>query len=613
MAPPVSVTGPVTFSKDVAPILHANCVTCHRPGQVAPFSLIEYEDARKRAQTIADVTGAREMPPWPAAAGELTFAGERRLKDEQISILRRWSETGAPLGNQADVPKAPVFPDGWQFGQPDAVLTMTRPFDLDAGEGDRYRQIVFQAPVSAGRFVRAVEFRTGAAPIHHAVLRIDRTHASRRRDAADKEPGFDGVMVADARNPDGHFVGWSPGRGPIVAPEGMPWRLDAGADVVVELHLVPGATPVEVQPTIGLFFTDSQPAQTPVELTMGSMTIDIPPGASAHQVKSMFQLPVDVTLLALFPHAHYLGRSMDISAALPGGAVKRLLRIPHWDFHWQQEYRLTSPLALPAGTTLTMEYVYDNSPGNEDNPSSPPKRVMYGLQSTDEMANLSLQVLTKTPVDGRRLMRSMIEMQTRENVAGAELKVRADARNPQNQWELGRSLVEAGRMADAIAPLQIAVQADPKFARAHDFLGRALFSVRRSDEALRQFRAAVALEPDDELHHLDLGKVLADLGQFADAVKSFQRAVAINPQYGQGHEGLGVAFLRMGRFADAIEAFRRAAALQPDSAAAENGLAVSLAQAGRHAEALEHVKRALAIDPDFVPAKDNLARMSRGR
>ena len=607
--PPAVASGSVTFAKDVAPILYGNCVTCHRPGQVAPFSLIDYENARKRAQAIADVTSAREMPPWPAAAGEYSFAGERRLRDDQIAVLRRWAESGAPQGSPADLPKPPGFPDDWQLGKPDLVLTMPAPFDLAAGDGDRYRQIVFAAPVSTGRFVRAVEFRTNHARVHHAVLRIDRTRSSRRRDAADKAPGFDGVMVAEARNPDGHFVGWSPGRGPIVAPEGMPWRLDAGADLVVELHLVPGAAPVKVQPSIGLFFTDTPPAQTPVELTMGSMTIDIPAGEAAYQVKSSFTLSVETTLLALYPHAHYLGKSMEISASLPGGAVKRLLRIPHWDFHWQTEYRLTAPIVLPAGTTMTMEYVYDNSAANEDNPSAPPRRVMYGLHSTDEMANLSLQVLTKTGADGRRLVKSMIEMQTRENVAGAELNVRVDPKNPQYQWELGRSLVEAGRPADAIAPLEIAVRSDPKFARAHNFLGRALFAAGRANDAVPHFRKAAALDPADELVHLDLGKVLADLGQLKEAVASFERALAVNPEYGQAHEGLGVAFVRLGRFADGVRAFERAVALQPDSAAAENGLAVALAQSGRGQDALEHVKRALSIDPDFAPAKDNLARM----
>lgn len=608
-APPS--TGPVTFAQDVAPILYTHCVTCHRPGQVAPFSLITYADARKRAATIAEVTAAREMPPWLAEPGEHAFVGARRLDDGQLAVLRRWAESGAPEGNASDLPALPAFPQGWQQGKPDLVLAMPAAFALPAGDHDRYRQIVFPAPASSARYVRAVELQTGTAPIHHAVVRVDRTRTSRRRDAADAGPGFDGLMVADARNPDGHFVGWSPGRGPIVSPAGMPWRLDAGADVVVELHLVPGAAQVNVQPSIGLYFTDTAPTAVPVELTMGAMTLDIPAGESAHRVESSFTLPVDITLLSLYPHAHYLGKEMEILAVAPGGASQRLLRIPRWDFHWQQEYRFEKPIALPSGTTIKMRYVYDNSTANGDNPSSPPKRVMYGLHSTDEMANLSLQVLPKSAADGRRLMRAVVEMQTRENVAGAELKARVDPRNPQYQWELGRSLVEAGRLTEAIRPLEIAVASDPKFARAHDFLGRALFAARRPDEALQRFRQAAALDPKDELLHLDLGKVLADLNQLPEAVKSFQRALAVNPEYGQAFEGLGVAFVRMGRHREAVDAFTRAVALQPESPAALNGLAVALAQSGRLIEALEQVKRALEIDPDFAPARDNLARMSR--
>jgi Flp pilus assembly protein TadD len=604
---------PVTFTKDVAPILYSNCVTCHRPGQVAPFSLITYDDAKRRADAIKDVTGAREMPPWLAAPGDFAFVGDRRLRDEQIATLRRWAESGAPEGDPKQHPAPPAFPEGWQLGRPDLVVTMPRPFVLKAGTGDRYRQIVYPLSLPAGRFVRAVEFRPGAAPVHHAVIRVDQTHTSRRRDAADAEPGFEGLMAGDVRDPDGHFVGWAPGRGPIVAPEGMSWRLDRGTDLVVELHMIPGNTAVNIQPTIGFFFTDEPPKATPVGLTMGVLTIDIPAGEPAYAVKTSYSLPVDVTLLSLSPHAHYLGKEMHVTAALPDGSTKRLLHIPHWDFHWQQEYRFTTPVALPRGTTVSLAYTYDNSGANEHNPSHPPKRVMYGLHSTDEMANLGLQVLTASTGDRRRLMRSVLEMQNRENVAGAEMKARIDPRNPQYQWELGRSLVEAGRLADAIGPLEISVRSDPKFARAHDFLGRALFSARRPDDALAHFRRAVSLDPNDELLHLDLGKVLADLGQLPDAVRSFQRALQVNPEYGPAHEGLGVAYVRLGKFNDAVDAFRRAVALAPDSPSAENGLAVALAQSGRIQEALEHVRRALALDPDFAPALDNLKRMSGGR
>lgn len=607
------VASAVTFTKDVAPILHANCVTCHRPGQIAPFPLISYEDATKHAGEIADATGAHEMPPWLAAPGEFAFVGERRLRDEQIAVLRQWVTTGAPMGDPKDLPAVPVFPDGWQLGQPDLVVTMPQPFMLPAGDTDRYRQIVYPVSLPAGRFVRALEFKPGTSPVHHAIIRVDPTRSSRRHDAEDKEPGFEGGMALDAKNPDGHFVGWSPGRGPIVSPDGMPWRLDRGTDLVVELHLIPGKTAQPVQPALGLYFTDTPPVQTPVELTIGVRTLDIPAGDASYRVTSSFTLPVDVTLLSLYPHAHYLGKAVQVSATLPDGTTKHVLNIPRWDFHWQTEYRLQKPLPLPHGTSVTMDYTYDNSVANEDNPSSPPRRVFYGLHSADEMATLAMQVLTTSAADSARLRASVMARAAQESLDGALMNAKREPGNPQYQWDLGRSFVEAGRPADALAPLQAAVKGLPRHARAHDFLGRVLFAAGRRDEALSLFQRAVTLDPGDELLPYDLGKVLAELGRIPDAAEAFQQALAINPDYAPAYAGLGVALIQVGRPQEAIQAFERSLVLSPDSPDAENGLAVALAKSGRTQEALEHVKRALALDPDFGPARDNLARLTRGK
>lgn len=605
--------GSVTFTKHVAPILYTNCVTCHRPGQIAPFSLISYDDAKRHAKAIDAAVSSHEMPPWLAAPGEFAFVGQRRLTDAQIAVLRQWVADAAPEGDPKDLPALPSFPEGWQLGQPDLVVSMPQPFMLEPGETDRYRQIVYPLSLPAGRFVRALEFRPGTSPVHHAIIRIDPTRSSRRHDAEDKAPGFEGGMALDARNPEGHFVGWSPGRGPIVSPPGMPWRLDRGVDLVVELHLIPGKTAQPVQPMIGLYFTDTPPAQTPVELTIGVRTLDIPAGDASYRVTSSFTVPVDVTLLSLYPHAHYLGKNVQVTATLPDGTIKHVLNIPRWDFHWQTEYRLEQPLPLPHGSSVTMDYTYDNSVANEDNPSSPPKRVFYGLHSADEMATLAMQVLTTSPADTRRLTAAVMARAAQEGVDGAEMNAKRDPNNPQYQWELGRSLVEANRPADALAPLQAAVEGLPKHARAHDFLGRVLFAAGRRDEALAQLQQAVMLDPGDELLPYDLGKVLADMGRIPDAAKAFQEALAVNPDYGPAYGGLGVALIRAGRPQEAVQAFQRSVALTPDSPDAENGLAVALAQAGRTQEALDHVRRALALDPDFGPARDNLARLTRGK
>ena len=277
-----------TFTKDVAPILFEHCVPCHRPGQPVPFTLMRYTDARQRADKIAKATGTRKMPPWLPDPVEPVFLGERRLRDDQIETIRRWAATGAMEGNRLDLPRLPKLPDGWQLGQPDLVITMPRAYLLDPGEHDVFRNVVLQ-PLSlpANRFVRAVEFRTNGAPIHHAIIRVDRTPASRQRDGEDGKPGYEGMMP-DVQNPGGYFIGWAPGRGPIVAPEGMPWRLNRGSDLVVELHLLPGKTAVPVQPTVGLFFADRPPVHEPVMLVMGSKMIEIPAGAADYAIADTY-------------------------------------------------------------------------------------------------------------------------------------------------------------------------------------------------------------------------------------------------------------------------------------------------------------------------------------
>ena len=281
---------------------------------------------------------------------------------------------------------------------------------------DVYRNLVLRTPLTTGVFVRAVEFKTGGAPIHHAVIRVDPTSASRRRDGQDGQPGFDG-MAWNIQDPDGHFIGWAPGRGPIVAPEGMPWRLSRGADLVVELHLTPTDTPVTLQPSVALFLTSTPPAQTPLTVKMGSKLIDIPAGERSYVVTDIYELPVPVDLLSVYPHAHYLGKEMLFTARLPDGAEKSLLHIKQWNFHWQQDYRYVTPIPLPRGTTLTMRYTFDNSEGNTHNPRNPPVRVQAGPRSTDEMAEIGLQVLPKSPEDAARLTESFDRREKLANVA----------------------------------------------------------------------------------------------------------------------------------------------------------------------------------------------------
>ena len=555
---------PVTFTKDIAPILFANCVSCHRPGEVAPFSLLTYPDLVKHADTVATETRARHMPPWLPEPGEFAILGERRLRDDQIDAIQRWVNGGQVQGNPADLPAAPVWVQGWQLGRPDVVLSPERPYTANPGAEDIYRNLVLRPNLKSAAFVRAVEFKTNGAPIHHAVIRVDPSPASRRRDGVDGQPGFDGMAWGSVQDPDGHFIGWAPGRGPILAPDGMPWRLDRGADLVIELHLIPPKKPLMIQPTVGLFLTGTPPVQTPVTVKMSSKVIDIPAGQSDYVVTDTYELPVAVDLMGVYPHAHYLGKEMRVSAALPGGAVKSLLHIKEWSFHWQQDYRYAAPIPLPAGTKVTMRYTYDNSDDNLENPHHPPVRVQIGPKSTDEMAELGLQLLPKSRADAARLAESFAVRDNLANVAMGELRVRQAPGNAEYQAFLGASYVEVGRFADAIPPLEAALRIDDRLATAHNDLGTALMGQGRLDDAVAQFRRAAALAPRDERMPFNLGNALGRASRPGEAAAAYQRALAINPDFPDAHVNLGALLSSRGRYRDALPHFERAAELAPE-------------------------------------------------
>jgi tetratricopeptide (TPR) repeat protein len=609
--PAATPTPTPTFNKDVAPIVFANCAPCHRPGEVAPFPLLAYADAAKHADGMAEETRKRHMPPWLPERGEFPIRGERRLTDEQIATIQRWVDGGKLEGDPKDLPARPSFPDGWQLGRPDAVVTLAKPYTLKPGTEDVYRNLVVRSPVTSDMFVRGVEFRTNGAPIHHAVIRVDRTRASRARDGADGQPGFDGMTWQTVQDPDGQFIGWAPGRGPILAPDGMPWRLERGADLVIELHMLPPKKAAVIQPTIAIFASASPPARTPLTVMMASKLIDIPAGARDHVVTDTYELPVGVDLLSVYPHAHYLATDMLVTATRPDGTTKTLLHIPHWSFHWQQDYRYVTPIALPRGTVVRMRYTYDNSADNDENPHSPPVRVRLGPNSTDEMAELGLQVLTASLADAARLVQSFDDRDAQANVALGEARVRESPDSAEYRAFLGRSYVEVGRGADAIPHLQAAVRLDPTMAGAESDLGTALMSQDRLPEALVHLQRAVMQAPRDETVAYNLGNALVHASRPSEAAVQYARALAINPAFADAHVNLGNLLYTHGRAAEALPHFQRAAELMPNSAVVHANYGGALASAGRYAEALRETQRALDLNPDYAPARENLARLQQ--
>jgi Flp pilus assembly protein TadD len=604
-----------TFTNDVAPILEKHCATCHRPGQPVPFALTGYDVAKERATAIATAVESRRMPPWLPDHGDPLFVGERRLPTADIATIQRWVKAGAPEGealpNGDGSDRALLIESAstWQLGQPDLIATMPQPYMMQPGGHDVYRNVVLRLPITEVHFVRALEFLAGDAPVHHAVIRIDRAHASRALDGVDGQPGFDGMAAYEVQDPEGHFLGWAPGRGPIVAPERIPWVLHPGSDLVVELHLMPGSAPLAVQPTVGLFFTNTGPVRTPVMMVMGSKAIDIPAGARAHVIEDRYQLPVPVEVLSVYPHAHYLGRSMDVRAVLPDGTSRRVIHIRQWSFNWQQDYRFVSPMALPAGTTIVMSFTYDNSEANPNNPHRPPRRVTWGPQSHDEMGNLGLQVLTQTAEDAGRLAAAFVEHATRIDIAGGETLVRVDPQNPSYATLLGTSYVRAGRYAEAVPTLQRALELAPGSASTENYLGGALLALGRLPDALPHFRNASRLAPGDAHLRFNLAKVLAGAGQPRDAAIEYRRALDLDQGFADAHQHLGVLLFAENRLAEALVHLRRAAELSPRSAAMHADLGGALAAAGRWTEAEASLRRALQLDPSNATARENLTRL----
>ena len=387
----------VTFDRDIAPILFRSCAQCHRPGESAPFSLLNYSDAKRHARQIAEVTRSRAMPPWLPVPQELKFANELRLSDPEIELMSRWVEQGSVEGNAADLPAAPKFVEGWHLGKPDLILTATKPLVLPPQGTDTYWNFIFPVPINQTRWVKAVEIRPGDKRfVHHANILVDRAGAARQREA---EPGagFGGMEIrieSQVFDPDSHLLFWKPGTVPSVEPEGMALRLDKGTDLILNTHLQPSGKPEVIQPSIGIYFTPHAATKFPMLLQMeNDLKLDIPPGEENFVVTDDFTLPVDVDLMAIYPHAHYLGKDIQAYATLPDGAKKSLIHIPQWNLNWQAVYRYAEPVRLPKGTTISLRYSYDNSEQNPLNPNHPPARVVGGNRSSDEMCHLWLQVL----------------------------------------------------------------------------------------------------------------------------------------------------------------------------------------------------------------------------
>ena len=384
----------VTYARDIAPILNANCVQCHRAGEIGPFPLTVYEDAAKHAKQMAQVTEDRLMPPWKAEPGFGHFMDERRLSDREIALVSAWAKAGAPQGDPLDLPPPMVFSSSWTLGEPDAVLEPARAFTVPASGRDAYR--VFSLPINIpeDKFVVGYQFKAGSPTVvHHALIFLDDAHQARKlADAGtDGQPGYAHFGGVGFR-PSGGIGGWAPGVSPYFLPEGIGRPMHKGTDVIIQVHYHPDGKEHQDISKIALYFAKKPIQKVTHSFMLNNLLIDIPAGESHYiSTASIGPIPADVTLLGITPHMHLVGKQMKVTAIKPDGKVVPLVNITDWDFRWQDQYRFVDPVKLPKGTIVNMEAVYDNSANNPDNPNTPPKRVTHGEQTTNEMCICFLQ------------------------------------------------------------------------------------------------------------------------------------------------------------------------------------------------------------------------------
>ena len=593
-----------TFTKDVAPILFEHCAPCHRPGEAAPFPLLEYKDAKTHAKQIAAVTQSRYMPPWLPAPGKGQFAGERRLTDAQLRILKAWADNNAPEGDPQLLPPKPQFTEGWKLGKPDLVVTVDRAYTLTASGSDVFRNFVLRVPVDRTRYVRAIEVRPGNKKIvHHANVFVDRAGSSRLRDGTDGAPGFPGMdlkIESATFDPDSHFLFWKPGTVPTEEPPGMAWRLDPGTDLVLNMHLQPSGKLETLQPSIGLYFTDQAPTVKPMLLQLESDgALDIPPGKRDFVVSDTLTLPMGVRVLGVYPHAHYIGKDLQAYATLPDGTRRWLIDIPDWDINWQAVFPYKKPLVLPKGTIITMRYTYDNGAGNPRNPNHPPIRVTNGDRSIDEMAHLWLQVVPLGDGSGAdpRIVLQEAVLRRRLEKYPADFYA---------QYSLGAIQQSKGDLDGAIAWYRKALRGSPDDAVAHNALGTALQQTGQLDQSLTEFQAALRSRPDYPDAHYNLARSLLAADRFPEAIAHLREVIRTNPQDAPALSDLGAALQTTGNAAEGMRFLREAVRVRPDYFNARYNLGQALAAAGQSQEAANEFRAALKLRPDDADTRQAL-------
>jgi hypothetical protein len=359
----------VTFTKDVAPILNARCVECHRPGEVAPMVFTSYKDVRPWAKAIKERVILRAMPPWLADPNHGEFLNDRRLSQQEIDTMVAWVNAGAPEGNPKDLPPAPKFEEGWGIGKPDAVIDMGADFDVPAEGTVPYKYFHVPTNFTEDKWVQAAEIRPGHREVvHHVIVFI-------------QEPGKERAARGDGGT---LLVGFAPGEQPVHLQPGTARLVKAGSILLFQVHYTPNGKPVKDRSVVGLKFATEPPKYRAMVANALNFNFRIPPGDPNYEVKSSWTAKDDVYITELMPHMHWRGKDFKYTVIQPDRSERVILSVPKYDFNWQLRYLLKEPLLLPKGARIDCVAHFDNSPNNKYNPD-PAKEVRWGDQTWEEM------------------------------------------------------------------------------------------------------------------------------------------------------------------------------------------------------------------------------------
>ncbi|MGE3844455.1 MAG: tetratricopeptide repeat protein [Vicinamibacterales bacterium] len=597
----------ITFHQDVAPLIGEHCSACHRPGGGAPFSLLTYQDVRDRAAAVATAVSRRVMPPWKPVAPSGTFVGERRLTDADVDLIQQWVRDGAPEGTASDRPGSWHPSRTWRLGHPDLVVEMPE-YVLEAGRGDVYRSFVLPIPLAERRYVRGIEFRPGApGVVHHANMRFDCTGRASELDRQDLMPGYENISLDAARPPEGHFLGWTPGQVAPLFPEALSWPLEPGCDLVLELHMQSAQQASPLTASLGFYFSEHVPTRTLSLIRLGPEDIDIPPGRRDYTIRDTYVLPVDVEVHTVQAHAHHLATTIRGSARQPDGTEQTLLQIDDWDFDWQDVYHYARPFWLPKGTTLVMEYTYDNSAENPRNPHTPPRRVRFGQRTTDEMGFMWIQAVTRTISDRALLNDETWRRNITQDVVGLEVSLEEHPTDARLHAELAHLHRQLDNPESALVHWRESIRLDASSSDAHYELGTLLLDEQSLVEAEVHLREAVRLEPTHSEAHNNLGAVMVQLGRRSEAISYFLQALSVKPTNGQAHYNLGRQLDELHEVEEASRHYQAALCFGLDDRDVNVSLASALARLRKFDDAVRYYERAIEHDPDLVPALVDLA------